>query len=67
MCPLGEAIIHSVNDPLARLTAAIHVCGGDFVSQAREEWDPETLREQPYDMVRARRRFEDANRTQSAA
>jgi predicted metal-dependent enzyme (double-stranded beta helix superfamily) len=66
VCPLGETIIHSVNNPLTRLTGAIHVYGGDFVSQAREEWDPETLCEQPYDMARTRRLFEDANRAQLA-
>ncbi len=65
-CPLGETIIHSVNNPLTRLTGALHVYGGDFISQAREEWDPETLCEQPYDMVRARRLFEDANRRRVA-
>lgn len=67
VCSLGADIIHSVNNPLQRLTGAIHVYGGDFVSQAREEWDPETLREQPYDMGRARRLFEASNRTLVAA
>ena len=28
--PLGRDVIHSVTNPLGRLTAAIHVYGGDF-------------------------------------
>jgi hypothetical protein len=28
--PLGSEIIHSVTNPLSRLSGAIHVCGGDF-------------------------------------
>jgi predicted metal-dependent enzyme (double-stranded beta helix superfamily) len=67
VCALGADIIHSVNNPLKRLTGALHVYGGDFVSQSREEWDPETLCEQPYDMGRARRLFEDSNRMLQAA
>jgi len=48
--PLGRDIIHSVTNPLARLTGAIHVYGGDFFSVSRSEWDPETLLERHYDM-----------------
>ena len=67
VCPLGDDIVHSVNNPLKRLTGAIHVYGGDFVSQEREEWDPETLCKQRYDMGRARKLFEDSNRMLQAA
>ncbi|HXG02263.1 MAG TPA: hypothetical protein VNO23_02455 [Candidatus Binatia bacterium] len=60
--PLGRDIIHSVTNPIGRLTGALHVYGGDFFGVARSEWDPETLAEQPYDVARALRLFEDANR-----
>jgi predicted metal-dependent enzyme (double-stranded beta helix superfamily) len=45
--PLGHDIIHSVTDPIPRLTGAIHVYGGDFFGVGRSEWDAETLLEQP--------------------
>jgi len=60
--PLGEEIIHSVTNPTAKLTGAIHVYGGDFFSQERSEWDPETLEERPYDIEKNVRYFEEANR-----
>jgi predicted metal-dependent enzyme (double-stranded beta helix superfamily) len=60
--PLGRDIIHSVTNPIGRLTGAIHVYGGDFFGARRSEWDPETLVEQPYDVARALRLFEEANR-----
>ena len=60
--PLGRDIIHSVTNPIPRLTGAIHVYGGDFFDPAhRSEWDPETLTEEPFDPERAVRRFEEAN------
>ena len=61
--PLGHEIIHSVTNPIPRLTAAIHVYGGDFFAPAegRSEWDPEHLTESPWDAKRALRRFEEAN------
>jgi predicted metal-dependent enzyme (double-stranded beta helix superfamily) len=60
--PLGRDIIHSVTNPLSRLTGAIHVYGGDFFSVSRSEWDPETLLERNYDMEKNMRLFETANR-----
>ena len=60
--PLGHNIIHSVTNPISRLTGAIHVYGGDFFAAERSEWDPETLREQPYDVEKTLRLFEAANR-----
>ena len=46
--PLGHNIIHSVTNPIPRLTGAIHVYGGDFFDPThRSEWDPETLLEGP--------------------
>lgn len=60
--PLGPDIIHSVTNPIPRLTGAIHVYGGDFFDPThRSEWDPETLLEGPFDPERAVRRFEEAN------
>jgi len=61
--PLGEEIIHSVTNPTAKLTGAIHVYGGDFFSQERSEWDPESLEERPYDIDKNVRYFEEANRS----
>jgi predicted metal-dependent enzyme (double-stranded beta helix superfamily) len=60
--PLGRDVIHSVTNPIPRVTAAIHVYGGDFFAAERSEWDPETLDEQRWDPERAVRRFEEANR-----
>ena len=60
--PLGPDIIHSVTNPIARFTGAIHVYGGDFFAAERSEWDPETLREQRYDASKTLRYFEEANR-----
>jgi predicted metal-dependent enzyme (double-stranded beta helix superfamily) len=59
--PLGRDIIHTVTNPLARLTGAIHVYGGDFYAVARSEWEPETLLERPYDMEKNLRLFVEAN------
>lgn len=60
--PLGKDIIHSVTNPIPRLTGALHVYGGDFFRPGRSEWDPETLREGPYDAERTKAMFEAANR-----
>jgi predicted metal-dependent enzyme (double-stranded beta helix superfamily) len=59
--PLGRDIIHSVTNPLSRLTGAIHVYGGDFFSMSRSEWDPETLLERDYNVEKNLRLFEAAN------
>ena len=59
--PLGRDVIHSVTNPLDRLTAAIHVYGGDFYGGGRSDWDPETLLERDYDYALHRRMFEEAN------
>ena len=62
--PLGRDIIHSVTNPLSRLTGGIHVYGGDFAAAhaVRSQWDPETLGEGRYDLERNMRLFEEANR-----
>ena len=59
--PLGRDIIHSVTNPIPRLTGAIHVYGGDFFGTARSEWEPETLTERAYDVEKNMRLFEEAN------
>lgn len=59
--PLGYNIIHSVTNPIPRLTAAIHVYGGDFFAVERSEWDPESLDECPYDLAKNLKLFDDAN------
>lgn len=58
---LGHDIIHTVTNPLPRLTGAIHVYGGDFFAAARSEWDPETLLGRPFNMEKNLRLFEEAN------
>ena len=57
--PLGSDIIHSVTNPIAKLTGAIHVYGGDFFEAERSEWDAENLSEQPYDMDKIKALFTD--------
>jgi len=59
---LGRDIIHSVANPIEKLTSAIHVYGGDFFNPpvARSQWDHETLIEQPWDMDHTRKIFEQA-------
>src|SRR5216684_1260357 len=58
---LGHNIIHSVTNPIPRLTGAIHVYGGDFFAVSRSEWDAETLTERPFDMEKNIRLFAEAN------
>ncbi len=65
---LGKDIIHSVTNPIPRLTGAIHVYwGGDFFEIDKSEWDPETLRERPYDKEKVARLFEESNAALVAA
>jgi predicted metal-dependent enzyme (double-stranded beta helix superfamily) len=65
--PLGRDLIHSVTNPIPRLTGAIHIYGGDFFAAERSEWDPETLQEGRYDVTKAMRLFEDSNAALAAA
>ncbi|MDD9876364.1 MAG: hypothetical protein OXR84_02865 [Magnetovibrio sp.] len=65
--PLGRDVVHSVTNPLPRLTGALHVYGGDFFGDGRSEWDPETLTEQPYDIEGNLQLFEDSNARLDAA
>ena len=57
---LGRDIIHSVTNPLSKLTGAIHIYGGDFFRVDRSEWDPESHTEQAYDMKKNLRLLEAA-------
>lgn len=59
--PLGPDIIHSVINPVNRLTGAIHVYGGDFFAVSHSQWDPEHLVEEPYDVNRLLAFFEESN------
>lgn len=59
---MGVDVIHSVYNPLPRLTGAIHVYGGDFFNEVeRSAWDPESLVRLPYDAKATLRMFEEAN------
>ncbi|MEM7225448.1 MAG: hypothetical protein AAF495_20900 [Pseudomonadota bacterium] len=60
---LGRDIIHSVANPITKLTSAIHVYGGDFFNPPtpRSQWDHETLVEQPWDMDHTRAVFREAD------
>jgi predicted metal-dependent enzyme (double-stranded beta helix superfamily) len=58
---LSPDIIHSVTNPIPRLTGAIHVYGGDFFGVPRSEWNPETLLEEESSGEKMLRRFEEAN------
>jgi predicted metal-dependent enzyme (double-stranded beta helix superfamily) len=60
--PLGDSVIHAVTNPLEKITAAIHVYGGDFFATPRSEWDPNTLEERPFDVAAAMRVFEESNK-----
>src|SRR5262245_41472800 len=60
--PLGTDIIHSVLNPIRRMTGAIHVYGGDFFGTPRSEWDPGRLVEQPFDVEKTLALFEESNR-----
>jgi predicted metal-dependent enzyme (double-stranded beta helix superfamily) len=65
--PLGPDIIHSVINPINRLTGAIHVYGGDFFAATHSQWDPERLLEEPYDVQRLLALFEESNRLHASA
>ena len=47
---LGRDVIHSVVNPLAKISGAIHVYDGEFLTARRSMWDAETLAEMPYDI-----------------
>src|SRR5215472_17368389 len=47
---LGREVVHSVVNPLTKISGAIHVYDGEFLTVQRSMWDAETLVEQPYDI-----------------
>ncbi len=59
---LGRDVIHSVLNPIGKMTCALHVYGGDFFAPAepRSEWNHETLVERPWDIDRVKALFEEA-------
>jgi len=59
--PLETDIIHSVLNPIDKLTGAIHIYGGDFFAAERSEWDSATLLEHRSDGEKTKRVFEEAN------
>jgi predicted metal-dependent enzyme (double-stranded beta helix superfamily) len=47
---LGREVIHSVTNPLDKLSYALHVYDGDFLTaEGKSCWHAETLAELPYD------------------
>jgi predicted metal-dependent enzyme (double-stranded beta helix superfamily) len=60
---LADDVIHSVNNPLDRITAALHVYGGDLLAAPRSMWDGETLMEGPIDLARDIRAIDAYNAT----
>ena len=64
---LGRDVVHSVTNPTEKLTAALHVYGGDFFAPGRSQWDPETLEEEPFDIENSQRIFREANARFAAA
>ncbi len=61
---LGRDIIHSVVNPIGKMTCALHVYGGDFFAPAkpRSQWDHESLEERPWDVEAVKGIFRDAER-----
>jgi predicted metal-dependent enzyme (double-stranded beta helix superfamily) len=59
---LGRDIIHSVLNPIGKMTCALHVYGGDFFEpdEPRSEWDHETLIERPWNIDRVKSLFQEA-------
>lgn len=66
---LGRDVVHSVLNPIGKMTCAIHVYGGDFFEPAapRSQWDPESLRELPWDIDHVKSLFRDAETRFTAA
>ena len=59
---LGRDIIHSVANPIAKLTSAIHVYGGDFFNppEPRSQWGHESLVKHPWNIDDVRAVFSQA-------
>lgn len=59
---LGADGIHSVINPVQKLTAAIHVYGGDFFAPGRSQWVGEDLEEEPFSQTGLVRHFMESNK-----
>lgn len=59
---LGKTGIHSVINPVNKLTAALHVYGGDFFAPGRSQWVGEDLEEAPFSQTGLVRHFQESNR-----
>lgn len=59
---LGRDTIHSVLNPIGKMSSALHVYGGDFFAPdaPRSEWEHETLVERPWDVERVKTVFREA-------
>lgn len=59
---LGRDVIHSVLNPIGKMTCAVHVYGGDFFDpkEPRSEWDHETLIERPWNVDEVKSLFREA-------
>ncbi|NMH63908.1 hypothetical protein [Shewanella salipaludis] len=59
---LDDSSIHSVLNPIGKMTGAIHVYGGDFFAphEPRSQWDHETLIEQPWNIEMVKSLFREA-------
>ena len=66
---LERDIIHSVLNPIGKMSCAIHVYGGDFFAppEPRSEWDHETLIERPWNVDRVKSLFQEAEARFNAA
>jgi predicted metal-dependent enzyme (double-stranded beta helix superfamily) len=66
---LERDAVHSVLNPIGKMTCALHVYGGDFFEPAapRSQWDPESLQEQPWDIDYVKSLFRDAETRFTAA
>lgn len=56
---LEHDAIHSVLNPIGKMSCAIHVYGGDFFAplRPRSMWEHETLDEQPWDLEKVKAQF----------
>ena len=66
---LGRDTIHSVLNPLGKMTCALHVYGGDFFEpdEPRSEWNHETLIQRPWDIGKVKSLFQEAETRFNAA
>jgi predicted metal-dependent enzyme (double-stranded beta helix superfamily) len=66
---LDRDTIHSVLNPIGKMTCAIHVYGGDFFApeKPRSEWEHETLAERPWDVDKVKLLFREAEMRFNAA